>query len=199
MFAMTEKSTRIKILTAAEARFTQYGYGKTTMAEIARDCDMTAGNLYRHFENKLEIGAGIAAFYFDEEHRALEKIIDQSDVSAEQKLMEFVAYILQHCHGYFTKSPKVIELVQEMEVKSPCVCEQHQDRKIKLLTTLLQHAAHNQEFQIEDPVAIAAAIHVALISFQYPPMMAQYSLEELENNARTLCQLLVTGLRKIKG
>ena len=32
---------------AAKKRFTHFGYGKTTMAEVAADCDMSPGNLYR--------------------------------------------------------------------------------------------------------------------------------------------------------
>ena len=34
-----------QILDAAFARFGQYGLGKTTMAEIAKDCDMSAALL----------------------------------------------------------------------------------------------------------------------------------------------------------
>jgi len=30
------------------------------MAEVATDCSMSAANLYRYFENKLEIGIAIA-------------------------------------------------------------------------------------------------------------------------------------------
>ena len=45
------------ILAAAMRRFEQFGYSKTTMAEIAADCDMSAANIYRYFENKLEIGS----------------------------------------------------------------------------------------------------------------------------------------------
>ncbi len=33
------------ILKKAIDRFVQYGFGKTTMVEIARDCGMSAGNL----------------------------------------------------------------------------------------------------------------------------------------------------------
>ncbi len=193
---MTEKMIRLRILKAAEARFTQYGYGKTTMAEIARDCDMTAGNLYRYFENKLDIGSGIASFYFDEEYKALEKIVDQANVSAEQKLEEFILYALRHCHGYFTKAPRVIELVQEMEIKKPCVCDVHQEEKIGLLAKLLAESVESSEFNVADVLAAASAIHTGMMTFQYPPMMARYALDKLENDAQMLCALLVTGLRK---
>ncbi|NOQ82264.1 MAG: TetR family transcriptional regulator, partial [Methylophaga sp.] len=43
---MTEIDTRSQILSATEIRFSQYGYNKTTMAEIAKDCGMSAANLY---------------------------------------------------------------------------------------------------------------------------------------------------------
>ena len=60
---LTEETTeeiKHNILDKAFARFGHFGFGKTTMAEIAKDCEMSAGNLYRYFENKKEIGAGCA-------------------------------------------------------------------------------------------------------------------------------------------
>ena len=38
--------TALRILEAASDRFLHYGYGKTTMSEIAKDCNMSTGNLY---------------------------------------------------------------------------------------------------------------------------------------------------------
>ena len=57
---------RTDILDAAEQRLRTYGYGKTTMAEIATDVGMSAANLYRYFENKLDIGAALAQRCFCE-------------------------------------------------------------------------------------------------------------------------------------
>ncbi len=48
----TAETPREKIMEAAMARFSYYGFGKTTMAEIAKDCGMSAANIYRFFENK---------------------------------------------------------------------------------------------------------------------------------------------------
>ena len=47
--------TAKQILDAASRRFLHYGYGKTTMSEIAQDCNMSTGNLYRYFPSKLDI------------------------------------------------------------------------------------------------------------------------------------------------
>ncbi len=48
----TPNQVRARILEASQGRFRQYGYNKTTMAEVAKDCGMSAANLYRYFENK---------------------------------------------------------------------------------------------------------------------------------------------------
>jgi len=50
---MTEKNTvRCQIVEAAKKRFSHFGYAKTTMAEVAADCSMSPGNLYRFFPGK---------------------------------------------------------------------------------------------------------------------------------------------------
>ena len=58
---MSDKSeTREQILDAATNRIKHYGYGKTTMSEIAGDCGMSAGNIYRFFASKLDIAEAMA-------------------------------------------------------------------------------------------------------------------------------------------
>ena len=195
---MTELDTHAQILKAAEMRFTQYGYGKTTMAEIARDCEMTAGNLYRYFENKLEIGAEIARVYFKHEHIALLKVIRQQDTSAADRLTDYMHVSLRHCHSYFTTAPRVVELVQAMEVQRPCVCEAHQADKVTMLITLLTEAAASGEFQVADIAATADAIHAAMMVFQYPPLMSRYTEAELEQKAAVMSHLFITGLHNHK-
>jgi AcrR family transcriptional regulator len=48
------------IAAVAHARFRRFGYAKTSMQEIADDCDMSVANLYRYYECKLAIGATVA-------------------------------------------------------------------------------------------------------------------------------------------
>ena len=57
---LDSEATRNQILDAARQRFTHYGFGKTTMADIASDCSMSAVHVYRYFENKHDIGAAMA-------------------------------------------------------------------------------------------------------------------------------------------
>ena len=60
MCMTAQDDTHQKIIAAAKRRFTHYGYTKTTMAELAVDCDMSPGNLYRYFAGKLDLSAHIS-------------------------------------------------------------------------------------------------------------------------------------------
>ena len=51
---------REKIIDAARERFSHYGYPKTTIAELADDCAMSPGNIYRFFKGKIDIAVEIA-------------------------------------------------------------------------------------------------------------------------------------------
>ena len=66
--------TRDRILHAAMARIKHYGYGKTTMAEIASDCCMSPGNIYRFFEAKIDIAEAMARQHYAAEHAKLAAI-----------------------------------------------------------------------------------------------------------------------------
>ena len=52
---MRKDTVRDRIIHAAKCRFSHFGYGKTTMAEVAGDCAMSPGNLYRFFPGKLRV------------------------------------------------------------------------------------------------------------------------------------------------
>jgi TetR/AcrR family transcriptional regulator, repressor for uid operon len=49
-----------RILDAAERCFVRNGFHKTTMQDVAAECGMSPGNLYRYFASKDDICAGMA-------------------------------------------------------------------------------------------------------------------------------------------
>src|SRR6202000_1897488 len=55
-----ETDTRERILVVAERLFRQIGYQKTTVADIAKELHMSPANVYRFFDSKKSIHAGVA-------------------------------------------------------------------------------------------------------------------------------------------
>jgi AcrR family transcriptional regulator len=55
MVQVKKPEARAAILASAYERFSQKGFAATTMTDIAREADMSTGNVYIYFNSKLEI------------------------------------------------------------------------------------------------------------------------------------------------
>ena len=116
----TEKADpRETILRAAGNRILHYGYNKTTMSEIAADCGMSAGNIYRFYPSKIDIAEAMTRHYGAENHAALGDIIRDAGRSPSRKLRDFFAWRLERTFRTFEMNPKLIELAEIMRRERP--------------------------------------------------------------------------------
>ncbi|MDH5445311.1 MAG: TetR/AcrR family transcriptional regulator [Gammaproteobacteria bacterium] len=185
---------RTEILDAAEQRLRTYGYGKTTMAEIATDVGMSAANLYRYFDNKLDIGAALAQRCFRERFALLQAVVERTDLNASQKLEEFVVTNLHYTHTQFSETPKVNELVDIIVAERCEIIQAKIENDLKLINQILQEGIKSKEFSIDDMPTTAQAVLHAIVKFSVPLFMTMYPLNEFEQHARDLVALLIRGL-----
>src|SRR5215468_10518412 len=122
---MDEKAaTRDRILHAAMTRIKHYGYGKTTMAEIAADCGMSPGNIYRFFEAKIDIAEAIARNHDTEMHTRLSAIARRKDIPADQRLRDILGTKMRENYGLLSAMPKVVELVDVVRRERPMLIQE---------------------------------------------------------------------------
>lgn len=127
-----------QILDAAEARFRTYGFGKTTMAEIASDIDMSTANLYRYYENKLAIGSAMAERCFSERANILSEVIKHPDISESERLKLLVLAMLDYEYSQFNNEPKLLELVDVIVKKRPDLVECEVEGNRQFIVTILK-------------------------------------------------------------
>ena len=133
---LTEETTeeiKHNILDKAFARFGHFGFGKTTMAEIAKDCGMSAGNLYRYFENKKEIGAGCAKRCMQQKLELVREIVRNHRIKPEKKLQAFALEVLEYMHHQFSDQPAVMELVDFISRERWDIVLQYMEQERSLL------------------------------------------------------------------
>jgi TetR/AcrR family transcriptional regulator, repressor for uid operon len=70
---------RMRILDAAERCFVRNGFHKSTMQDVAAECAMSPGNLYRYFPSKDAIVAGLAERDREEFNGDFQKLVDAPD------------------------------------------------------------------------------------------------------------------------
>jgi len=188
--------TRYRILEAAGQRFQQYGYNKTTMAEIAKDCSMSAANLYRYFDSKLAIGADLACTCLDEGIEVLRKIVLDNQLTPSERLRAFILGTLEHTYTRWSETPRMNEMVTAICHERNDIVDQHVQKKQALLLTLLKDGNHSGEFAVEDPEVTAEAILTATTLFGIPLLMPLFSKQAFERKAKNLAALLLNGILK---
>lgn len=195
---LTEETTEtIKndILDKAFARFGHYGFGKTTMAEIAKDCDMSAGNLYRYFVNKKEIGAGCARRCMQQKLELVREIVRNNKLNPDSKLKRFALDVLNYMHQQFSDQPALMELVDFISRERWDIVQQYMEQERSLLSEILSEGNRSAEYKVADVMETSKWIQASLIKFISPRYMDAFSLEELQREATGVTVLLTQGLK----
>ncbi|MFW2439988.1 MAG: TetR/AcrR family transcriptional regulator [Arenicellales bacterium] len=187
---------RIGILDAAQKRFRRYGYGKTTMAEIAEDVNMSAANLYRYFHSKQGIAVECADRCMAELHLLLKNVVDLPNLDAIQRLHMFVQTALHFFFEMMHDAPRLNELVENITTNHPQLIHERNQNMESLVARILQQGVDGDEFLIEDVNKTAAAVVKATALFSTPFFMQLYSLEQFEKMAVNVVTLMINGLRK---
>src|ERR1700755_1146126 len=120
----SELDTRERILVVAERLFRQIGYQKTTVADVAKELHMSPANVYRFFDSKKAIHAGVARTLMGGVEVAAPAIVARPGPAAP-RLRELLATIHRmNCERYIGDS-KLHEMVAVAMEENWEVCEAH--------------------------------------------------------------------------
>jgi len=190
---------RTSILDAARQRFQTFGYGKTTMAEIADDVHMSAANLYRYFQNKQDIAAECAGQCMADLNALLENVVVLPNLNAVQRLHLFVQTALRYYFEMMHESPRLNEVVENITTNHPQLIHQRNQKIEQLLVKILQQGIDEKDFITEDINESSSAIVKATVLFTTPFFMHLYAIEEFEKMAVNVVNLIINGLKNNQG
>jgi len=193
--APTAEEIKSLILDKAVDRFIRYGFGKTTMVEIAKDCGMSAGNLYRYFESKFDIGVGVAQLYICKAEQILRDVLKRPGLSPSQRLEAFVLEKLRFMHSQIIEQPNVQDLVDYILDDRWDLVEAHRDVQNSLMSEILSEGNRTGEFNVSDVVHTANAIYAMTTKFRLPHFIKNVTLEGLEQEAKAAVDLMIRGLK----
>lgn len=193
---MEEIDTKNQILEAAEKLLAHYGHQKTSMADIARDCDMSPANIYRFYKGKDDILAEIAGNLFRSVENKLREVLRSEDVSASERLEAIILENLRYLDIICPCQGKMDEAVEYIKRKKPDLFNQHLEAKRSMIAEILAEGNFRREFDVEDIVGTAELILNA--TFLCKCQWADRSPEnvEIEKAAVGIVRLLVKGLTK---
>lgn len=191
------EARREEILLAAERRFSQNGFFKTSMAEIAEAAQFAMGTVYRFFKSKEEIYISLVEAKVEELLRLLEDAT-QSRLPAQEKLRAVIQVKLA-----FADQNRAFFRIYvsewsgfEWTVKS-AFGERVWKRylaQIDLVANLIKEGIKTGEFRKVNPKDTSLAFHGMLNSTIYLWILQSGPKESLVDKGEWLGSLLLNGL-----
>lgn len=189
-----DASVAASIIDAATARIIRYGFGKTSMADIASDCDMSPGNLYRYFVNKMGIAEAVSQRGYEAIFLAVRKAVSALGMTATERLEAFCLATLFETYDQLAQDPHMVEFTHLLNAKRPALGREARATMRGVLAEILDQGAESGEFNIVDVPAAAEALQAATFKFWYPQTYGRQPLEQLERELRSVVALLLKGL-----
>ena len=189
----TLDETARQILDAATRRFLHYGFKKTTMSEIAEDCNMSTGNLYRYFPSKLDIAETFVRVLRREISDRLREIAEDKSLTPAQKLRRFFRHKLRVAYDRFHNNPKAFELSAELITARPKIAMEWEANEGRILAGILTEGGKTGLFAFEDPLWIARVIQNATYRFTGPGLIYEGEFQELEAELNDVMKLVLAG------
>ena len=169
-----ETDVRERILITAERLFREIGYQKTTVADIAKILRMSPANVYRFFDSKKSITAGVARRLMGEVEQALQAIAGRPG-SAVERLRELLQTVHRMNSDRYAGDSKMHEMVAVAMEENWDVCLAHIENIIGVTAAVIADGVASGEFHVTDIRVAALSTLTAMLRFVHPQFIAEFA------------------------
>lgn len=166
-----ETDVKTRILVTAERLFREIGYQKTTVADIAKVLQMSPANVYRFFDSKKSINAGVACRLMGEVEHASHAIATGRG-SAAARLREMLTTVHQMNSDRYVGDSKMHEMVAAAMEENWEVCQAHIGCITGDIGNVIASGVASGEFKVKDVGVASLCICAAMIRFFHPMFIA---------------------------
>ncbi len=192
--SITQPEVRLQILATAEKLFRSYGYAKTTVADIARECGMSPANVYRFFESKAAVNEAITEVLLDQQEASANAIAAEKRPAAE-RLRKLLLAMHSFTLERYLKESQVHELCRRAMDEQWGVIDAHIQRVRALTRSLIEEGMRNGEFAPRDLEVTARCVSNAMMPFCHPQTVAENFSKDQKRQALQMGEFLVAALK----
>ena len=194
---MVKKSEiRSKILVAAQEVFTRYGFGKTTMDDIAREMGKGKSSIYYYFTSKEDIFRAV----IDKELILMKTRILDAVSSKKDSREKLKVYVIERMHGVQSFKNLYTVIRNEFTTQRDFVDQTRQQTdqdEISIVKDILDQGVEAGIFNLEDTYLTSIAIVTALKGMEIPLLITETGSENLlEQRLDRLIDVLFYGIIK---
>lgn len=185
---------RDQIVAAANEHFSQYGYGKTTVSDLAKAIGFSKAYIYKFFESKQAIGEAICTNCLTEIVAAVEQAINVDGISPTERFRRLVKTLIATGVSLFFNDRKLYDIAA-FSASERWPSSQVYDAQIKgFVLQIVREGRELGEFERKTPLdETVEAIHLALRPF-INPLLLQYNLDFVEEAPSLISNLVLRSL-----
>ena len=191
---LTRDETRERIMIKADELFRQYGFTKTTVADIAAELGMSPANIYKFFSSKEAIIQASA----DRNLVVLAEAVDRHMVAsgaALDRIEKVLLTVYRHKADLLRNERQVFKLmIRAYEQKWDCVAA-FDKFLLQTFATLVKEGMSTGEFKSGDALATAHLLFDCLVLIRSPHLYQQEGRELNENRIRGMIRFLGRALK----
>ncbi len=193
--ALSEAETRQLILDEAYTLFSDIGYRKTTMGDIAKACGFSPALVHKHFGTKSAVNQAIASVMMEEMLSDAREAVGKHR-SPARKLRTFVKTINQSTLESFQHNKRVFETLSAAAEEKWEVVREYRQELRDMVAKIIEEGCAVGEFTVSDPEQATAAIHMSLTRVFHPVNIVEMVGEPDAGDVDILIDFILTGLGK---
>lgn len=188
-----DHSIRDQIIAAADEHFSHYGYGKTTVADLAKAIGFSKAYIYKFFDSKQAIGEAICDKCLNAVATAVIASVSEGR-SASDKLRRLFKTIPAVSAELFFNDRKLYDIAAYSAAENWPSAQSYIVVLTDLLSGIIQEGRTAGEFERKTPIdeVVRAILHV-LAPFMNP-IMLQYNLEAVPDGPNDVANLVLRSL-----
>jgi AcrR family transcriptional regulator len=185
---------RDQIVAAANEHFSQYGYGKTTVSDLAKAIGFSKAYIYKFFESKQAIGEAICSNCLSQIVAAVEQAISVEGISATERFRRLVKTLIATGVSLFFNDRKLYDIAAFSASESWPSSQVYDARIKRFILQIVREGRELGEFERKTPLdETVEAIHLALRPF-VNPLLLQHNLDFVEEAPSLISNLVLRSL-----
>lgn len=188
-----EHERREQIIRAADRHIRDFGYRRTSVADLARAIGFSTAYIYKFFDSKRGIGEAICAMCLREIDQALWAVADGPG-SAESRLGQVYRTLAAQGRDLFFKERQLHDIVVVAVEERWCAIEEHLEALRQILRKIVLEGREAGEFERKTPIdEVCAAILTTMATFAHP-LLLEHELDHLDESAGAVARLVLRSL-----
>jgi AcrR family transcriptional regulator len=184
---------RQQIIAVANEHFRNYGYSKTTIADLAKAINLSSAYIYKFFESKQAVGEAICRQCLGRIEAELHAIANEPKPAADRMRRLFQSLVKQSSQLFF-KERKMYDTVLYSSREGWKSTETHESEVLAVIRQIVVDGRNSGEFERKTPLdETCRAIRLALRSVA-DPLLLERNLDTAEEDATAVANLVLRSL-----